>query len=294
METLDGLKRRIATTDDLKAIVRTMKTLSAVSIRQFERATDSLRRFDQTLEQGLQILARSDAIEIDQHSLEPSRAIFVVFGSDRGLCGRFNRQVVDFALEKSQAMNGPQTEWVAVGERVNARLAASGIAMLSQFNLPGSVDGLADFASSLVVELTDWQSEQNPGRVVLVFNRRSQGNTGAPCLHLLLPLDPQWLDELAHRPWPQRSLPTFTMDAPILFADLVRQFLYTALFRAGAESLASEHASRLATLQAAERNIADRLDTMQSAFRQRRQDTITTELLDVVSGFEAIGAADRY
>jgi F-type H+-transporting ATPase subunit gamma len=83
-------------------------------------------------------------------------------------------------------------------------------------------------------------------------------------------------------------LPTFTMDWDRLFSALISQYLFVSLYRAFAESLASENASRLASMQGAERNIADRLQELQGSFHQQRQSTITAELLDIVSGFEAL------
>ncbi|GAG38988.1 unnamed protein product, partial [marine sediment metagenome] len=73
-----------------------------------------------------------------------------------------------------------------------------------------------------------------------------------------------------------------------LFTSLVRQYLFGALFRAFAESLASENASRLASMQAAEKNIEERIDQLRLRFHRHRQSAITEELLDVVAGFEVL------
>jgi F-type H+-transporting ATPase subunit gamma len=67
----------------------------------------------------------------------------------------------------------------------------------------------------------------------------------------------------------------------------VRQHYFVVLFRACAESLAAEHGSRLAAMQAAEKNVDERLEEVTGRFRRVRQERITSELLDVVSGFEA-------
>jgi F-type H+-transporting ATPase subunit gamma len=83
-------------------------------------------------------------------------------------------------------------------------------------------------------------------------------------------------------------LPLFSMDRDQLFSALIRQYLFVSLFRACAESLASENASRLAAMQGAERNIEERLEELQTQFHQQRQMTITEELLDIVAGFEAL------
>ena len=79
-----------------------------------------------------------------------------------------------------------------------------------------------------------------------------------------------------------------TIEWQRLFASLIREFFHTALFQAAAESLASENASRLASMHAAERNIEDRLEELNMHFRMLRQQSITEELLDITSGFEAL------
>jgi F-type H+-transporting ATPase subunit gamma len=82
------------------------------------------------------------------------------------------------------------------------------------------------------------------------------------------------------------------MDPERLLSWLVQQRLFVVLYRALTEAQASEHASRLAAMQAAEKNIEERRDRLQHLYRRRRQETITSELLDLVSGFEAARAAD--
>jgi F-type H+-transporting ATPase subunit gamma len=78
------------------------------------------------------------------------------------------------------------------------------------------------------------------------------------------------------------------MDEAELFQGLIREYLFVSLFRAFAESLASENASRLASMQVAERNIEDRLHALTVESRQLRQSAITDELLDIIASFEAL------
>jgi F-type H+-transporting ATPase subunit gamma len=78
------------------------------------------------------------------------------------------------------------------------------------------------------------------------------------------------------------------MDWEPLFSRLIRQYLFISLYRATVESLASENAARLAAMQAAEKNIEERLTVLNAEYRQQRQNLITGELLDIVSGFEAL------
>jgi F-type H+-transporting ATPase subunit gamma len=81
------------------------------------------------------------------------------------------------------------------------------------------------------------------------------------------------------------------MDWNRLFSWLIREYLFVSLYRAFAESLASENASRLASMQVAERNIENRLDELSAQYHQQRQSAIDAELFDLVAGFEALGGA---
>ncbi len=101
------------------------------------------------------------------------------------------------------------------------------------------------------------------------------------------------MDDLATRPWPSRSLPQFSLPAPTLFAALVRNLLFATLYRAAAEALVTENAARLARMQQAERSVDDRLDALRAETRTVRQSEITTELLDVIVGFEALKTRKR-
>ncbi|KAA3624930.1 MAG: F0F1 ATP synthase subunit gamma, partial [Proteobacteria bacterium] len=78
-----------------------------------------------------------------------------------------------------------------------------------------------------------------------------------------------------------------------LLTALLRQYFFVSISRACAESQASEHASRLNTMQSAQKNLDERIDEVTMQYRRLRQEAITTELLDVVSGFEAATATNH-
>jgi F-type H+-transporting ATPase subunit gamma len=123
------------------------------------------------------------------------------------------------------------------------------------------------------------------------YNRFLSGAKYQPHSPQLLPLDVHWLHALEKKAWPSPVLPIFTMNRDRLFSRLIRQYLFVALSRACAESLASGNTSRLVSLQNAEGNILERFDELRAQFHQRRQTEITGELLDIVAGFEALGGS---
>jgi F-type H+-transporting ATPase subunit gamma len=284
--TLEALRRRIATVEDLRSVVRTMKSLAAVSIRQYEDAVAAVAQYQRTVELALRVaLAGREAAP----PAEDGSTLAVIFGSEHGLCGRFNEEVARLLRETRQAAK-PAGPWtlLAIGAQAAARLEASGEVVESRLTLPSSVDGLTRTAESILLAIDRWRGARRTGRVLLFYNGRSDETGVRPGMTALLPVDlDRFRGERAGR-WPSRRLPTFTMDAERLMAASLRQYLFVRVYRAGAESGASEHASRLAAMQAAQRNIDERLDEMAQSFRQIRQESITEELMDVVAGFETI------
>jgi len=133
-----------------------------------------------------------------------------------------------------------------------------------------------------------WRANESANEIVLVHAKRGSGASFRPIRARLLPVDRQGMEELTSRPWPSRSEPLVGLPIKKMFRSLLRQHLYIALYRAFAESLASENASRLASMDGAERNIEERLDDLDRAYRSTRQTAITEELLDIVSSFEAL------
>ena len=80
----------------------------------------------------------------------------------------------------------------------------------------------------------------------------------------------------------------------MMFSHLFRQYLFVSFYRAFAQSLAGENAARLMAMQAAEKNIMELEEELQARFREQRQAGITSELLDIISGFEALNDEDHF
>ena len=122
-----------------------------------------------------------------------------------------------------------------------------------------------------------------------VFHNRPQsGALYEPVSQRLLPLDAQWQQGLAKIRWPTANLPEVMGGGSATLRALIREYLFISLFRACAESLASENASRLAAMERADKNINDLLEQLHGSFHQLRQSGIDEELFDVISGFEAL------
>lgn len=292
MDTLEQLRRQIGTADDLSGIVGTMKALAAVSIRQYEAAVRSLADYTRTVELGLHVVlaglpAVAQAPPPAGHAARPLGAI--VFGSDHGLCGRFNEDVAVHAQARLHELaEGAPVRLLAVGARAGALLAHLGRVPDEVLFVPGSAARIAPLVRQLLMRIDHWQHDGGVERVYLFHARPSGGERHRQVGQRLLPVQLPHLRSLAAQRWPGPSLPTFRTDRTALFAALIRQHFFVSVFRACAESLAAENASRLAAMHAAQKNLTERQGELLSAFRRLRQDAITNELLDVVAGYEAL------
>ncbi len=90
-----------------------------------------------------------------------------------------------------------------------------------------------------------------------------------------------------------QNLPQVLGGGTETLGALIREYVFVSLFRACAESLASENASRLAAMERAEKNIDELLEKLQGTLHRVRQSGIDEELFDVFSGFEALSESDR-
>ncbi len=292
-DTTASLRRQIGGAADLQSVVRSMKALAASSIGQYEQSVRALSDYSRTVEMGLSVCFRKGAsagrLPEEQGSGGAHRTVAgaVVFGSDQGLVGRFNDVVADFALKALGALPGKPRVW-AVGERVHGRLEDAGLALAGRFDVPGSVDSIAPLVGQILVESESGEGEGPVTELHLVYNNPKAGAVYAPVDKQLLPLDDAWRRNLAALPWPAGNLPEVVGGDAATLRGLIREYLFVSLFRACAESLASENASRLAAMQRAEKNIDELLEELNGRFHRLRQSSIDEELFDVVSGFEAL------
>jgi F-type H+-transporting ATPase subunit gamma len=289
-DTLASLRRKIVGAGDLESVVRSMKALAASSIGQYEKSVLALADYYRTVELGLVVCLRKRGAVDEQMGRSgeaPKTVCAIVFGSDQGLVGQFNDVLAEFVAQALAALPGEKKVW-AVGDRVHARLADAGLAPVGLFAVPTSVNTITLLVGQILVESEAHHGKGEIGQLYLFHNRPRAGATYEPASQHLLPLDSQWELRLAHLPWPTKNLPEVIGSQEQTLWALVREYLFVSLYKACAESLASENASRLAAMQRAEKNIDELLGTLNQTFRRLRQTSIDEELFDVLSGYESL------
>ena len=294
MAELERIGRRIETATDLQSVVRTMKTLSAVGITQYEEAAQAISNYAETVERGLQVALRAAPGVAAAPGGADGATALVVVGSDFGLCGTFNEELVREARARFGAggLEGEGLRILVAGQRLEQYWRAEVGPPDATMALPSSLGRLGRAAGDVLRLLDRWQEEAGVVRILLL-HQAGDGEGGRDRrLVRVAPVTAADLAEIAARPWPTRALPMAESAPGPLFRALVRQRIFTRIYAAAALSRAAEHAARLAAMRAAESNISEKLGELRAAYRHRRQETITRELLDVVAGFEAARGAD--
>lgn len=291
MSTTEAIAGRIGTAEDLRSIVRTMKALAAANIRQYEEATAALADYAQAVALGFQALYLTRPARMREWPSQPppGRTAAIVLGSDHGLCGTFNERIAAFYARHAPGGAGaPAGPLLALGTRVAARLDDRERPPDAVLELPASVDRIATLVLDLLERVAAWRDAGEADTVRVYFNA-PHGRAGYhPREESLLPLDDEEWRRRAAAPWRPRAWPVIAGDWDAVFSAVVEQHLFVTLHRAIAQSLAAENASRLTAMHAAERSIDERLDLLRGQFHRERQAAITTELLDIVSGYETL------
>jgi len=283
------LRRKIEGAQDLRSVVRSMKALAESSIGQYEKSVQALADYYRSVELGLGacLHGKAGAISFSAEKKRSGLIDAIVFGSDQGLVGQFNDVVADFAFKTLSELPGKIRVW-AVGERVRARLVDSGLQVIGLFDLPSSVKGISPLVGEILVESEKQRERIEIPELYLFYNRPQSAAIYSPIVQRLLPLDQAWLRKLNEQLWPAGRYSEVLGEGTSTLRSFINEYLFISIFRACAESLASENASRLAAMQRADQNIADLLNDLNGTFHRMRKDSIDEELFEVIAAFDAL------
>jgi F-type H+-transporting ATPase subunit gamma len=287
-DSLDGLRRKLEGTRQLGSVVRAMKAISASSIIQYEQAVAELGQYQHSVELGLSLcLNRERPLVAGTIRGVDGPTGALVFGSDQGLVGRFNEVIGDFAAGALGKLPGPKTVW-AVGARVCPPLEAAGLSITKRFPVPSSVGAITALVTEIQIELESYTAANRQSAVHVFHNSPRSAARYEGVSQRLLPLDAAWYKRIREISWPTARLAQLLGDVTASLAGLIHEQLFISLYRACAESLASENASRLEAMQRAEDNIESVAGDLQQSLNRLRQSSIDEELFDVIAGFNAL------
>ncbi|MEO7313299.1 MAG: F0F1 ATP synthase subunit gamma [Chitinophagaceae bacterium] len=292
MDTLENLRSKTEGAADLKSVVSAMKAMAASNIIQYETAVQSLGDYYHTVALGIiayfkaeKIAAISDRAASKKNG-EPIICA-IVFGSDQGLVGQFNDSMASFVKSSLQALPGKKEIWV-VGERVQLLLSDEGLNISKIYPVPNDISGVTPLVTELLNKSQERHGEETVTAFYIFHNQPKAISGYTPVMQRFLPLDEKWKNTLQEIKWPTKLIPQIAGDVKSTLAELISGYLFTSLFKACVESLATENSGRLDAMQRAEKNIDDLLEDLGKKYHRLRQSSIDEELFDVVAGFEAL------
>ncbi len=290
MMLLETMKRRIRSAEDMQSIVHTMRSFAAVNIKQYESAARASEDYLETVLKGLEMLRwLHPQKETVSQATSDQLVGLIVYGSDQGMCGSFNEQITTYAHEMIlDQFDKKQVRLQVVGSRAADLMSEHGYEIDALHEVPNSVNGISHLTLDLLPDLEAWLHKHHLGTLIQFHNIRIRKASWQPSHSQVLPFELDKVLPEATSRWDSRSLPMIAIDPEDLYRELVHQYLFVMLYRAIANSLAGENASRIASMQAAEKNIGERLEELQKNYQRGRQEAITEELLDVITGFEAL------
>jgi F-type H+-transporting ATPase subunit gamma len=286
---LKDIRRRIGSVKKTQQITRAMRMVAAAKLRRAQDAIESARPYADRMRDTLAEVAASQS-GAAEHPLLAARASvtkvdFVVITSDRGLCGAFNANVLKRA-EAEIATLGRDAR--SIGLTLVGRKSVEFFTRRRSSQVVKRYSGIARVDYGHAAEIADFAAQRflagEADEVVLIHSEFVSTLTQRPRMIRLLPL------AAAENPDPSEAKAPFTIepDADSLLKLLVPKALEVELFRALLDNQAGEHAARMTAMESATRNTEDMIDRLTLQYNRARQAAITKELVEIVSGAEAL------
>jgi F-type H+-transporting ATPase subunit gamma len=264
------LRERIAGITGLRGVVGAMRALAAAQLRRGEEGLASIRAYADIVRGALADALAMAAADARVTAPEPvDRQVAVVFGAEHGFTGAFHAAVLDAAATTAAA--GAEL-WIA-GARAAAAAAERRLEPARVLPTATHWGGLERAAAEIAEALAGLAAGDRRVSISLIHALHG----GGVATSTVLPLDPAELER-------RGPLPLSYTGGAAMLERLSGEYLVAQIARAAIESFTAENHARLLTMDAAYRNIERKLDELERAERQRRQDEITEELLEIVAG----------
>lgn len=287
MATLRDVKKRIKTVVSTERITRAMEMVAAAKLRKAQQKVEQTRPYSKKMDEMLEHLAAGSSGEIVHPYFEQreiKKQTLVVFTSDRGLCGSFNSNVIRKATKWLAGNQGVDIEIVTVGKRANDFFKRREWPLVENFSDWGGVLEM-DKVRRMVSFLTERFVSGQTDRVHLYFTKFISTVRYEIVGADYLPIAPPEIEPESNG---VNIDYIFEPDPEAIYSALMPSYATTKMVTTMVESLASEHGSRMMAMGNATTNAGEMIQSLSLEYNKARQGQITKELLEVISGAEAL------
>jgi len=292
MASLKDIRARIESTKNTQQITKAMKLVSAAKLRKAQNNVVNMRPFALTLRKVIADIAITKKIAhpLMETKSETKRVLLVVLSSDRGLCGAFNSNVIRFTESylKSNKDNLSVIDLFVIGRKAGDYFSKRGIQVvttLTRLDKDISYKMASEVADKIMQGFLDGHYDE----VKIVHNEFKSAISQVVCCETILPID------IAFSSFDQSDDGVgFARDmiyepAPEAIIDqVITKHFEMQVYRCMCESVASEHGARMTAMENSSNNARDMIASLTLTYNKLRQEKITTELTEIVSGAEAL------
>jgi F-type H+-transporting ATPase subunit gamma len=284
MTRLAEVEAHMASMGELLNIVGAMRSLASMRVQEAHRALPNIRRYGEAMAAaiGAALLLLPEPGPLRRTAT--GRRALVLCTAEHGFVSGFNERAFDAAAR----LLGRDDAFFVLGSRGAALAQERGRPAAWATPMATRPEGVPETIRHLTAELYGWIARGDLARVEVMFARHRQGSGTTMERRLLFPVD---LSSFA--PGQPRLPPLHNLPPAMLLEKLIADYVFGLLTETAIEALASENAARFAAMDSAHENVSKKLEELRQDARQARQDEITTELLDLVTGAEALQRAVR-
>jgi F-type H+-transporting ATPase subunit gamma len=293
MPSLKDIRSRIDSTKNTQQITRAMKMVSAAKLRRAQQSIVNLRPYANTI---LAVISDVAATGKVSHPLltkneNPQKLLLVVITSDRGLAGGFNTNVNKFAdrFYKENKSRYAKVDMLYIGRKASDYFRRRGYTAVDQIaNMAKDIS--YDYAAHLANRLMDDFNKGDYDEIRVVYNEFKSAISQEVVSETLLPIDATKGSSLAKG---DGGFPTDMIFEPSpekIMDRLIAKHFIVQIFRCLSESVAAEHGARMTAMENATKNAGEMINILTLNYNKLRQAAITTELIEITSGAEALKA----
>ena len=284
MANLKEIRNRINSISSTMQITSAMKMVSAAKSKKAQEAIHAMKPYANTLGNLLKSLksALGTTNPFLPREKGEKRILVVAITSDRGLCGAFNSTIVKHTLSLLEKYEGKEVEILTIGKKGNDILKKTG--KVSRY-CEGFFDHM-DFpkVATLAQELMDAYTKGTYDRIILVYNSFKNVATQILTEEVFLPL------QLTTEEEQEESDFIYEPSAEAIIEGLIPKHLKLQLYKGLRDSLAAEHGARMTAMHKATDNASTLRDELTLTYNKARQTAITNEILEIVSGANALNS----
>lgn len=291
MPSLKDLKNRIGSVKSTQKITSAMKMVAAAKLRKAQEQAIASRPYCSSMEKIVSSLANKlidNAPELLKGKKDIKKQLLVVFSADRGLCGGFNGSIsraVKLEVKKSKDL-GIETKLLFVGRKSADTLKKDFQQHIVEIVTGNSTNPIYSDALSISSKIVDLYQKDEFGSCKIIFNKFVSAITQEVTLKSLIPIETN--NEDASNNNQVSSVYEYEPSEEVILEELLNKNIATQLFSAQMESTASELAARMTAMDNATRNAGDLIDRLTLQYNRTRQAFITKELIEIISGAEAL------